>query len=192
MVLPFFVVAAATLFARVNDRPVAPDQRPGSRRRQAAALLLLLAWLGGLAWTTRGYVSQVDYATLPDQIAGLSERLPPGSILLFNQQRAVDLGDHLGVPLTLIHGHHAFALHHLEALDLALFDAAVAGWQAAGRPVFWVELEASNPLPFEPGRLTYAFEFALSFDFLEGTYDRRPTQVIPMIWPGTVYLLAPE
>jgi hypothetical protein len=183
VVIPFFVVAAALLSARLYGRR--------SLLLRGGGILLLLVWLAGLAWSARGFISQSDYAGLPAQIATLSERFPEGSILLFNQERPIDLGDHLGVPLTMIHGHHAFTLHHMDRLDLELFEVTLREWEDAGRDVFWIELGAANPLPFSAERLDYQFSFNLPIDALEGTYDRKPVQVIPAQWGGDVYRLRP-
>ncbi len=183
VIIPFFVVAATMFGAWLYGRR--------NIILRAMAPLLLVIWLLGVVWTTRGFLSQVDFVGLPDQIGALADRFPDGSILLFNQARSIDLGDHLGVPLTLIHGHHAFTLHHMDQLDQTLFDDTLRQWQEAGRNVYWIELTESNVIPLAPDRLTYDFTFEIPVTVLEGTYDRKPVQIQSHNWTGKVYRLLP-
>ncbi len=144
----------------------------------AAALAL---WLGGFLWSARGFVSQVDYAGIVTQLEALDERMPANSILLFNDAATIGQGDFIGTPLQFIYGHHAYTVRYPEQLESGSEDlrAAIQKWQANGRTVYWVGdaswLE-SQAIPHQIESATIAVEQ------LEGSEERKPTQIIESRW----------
>lgn len=170
--MPFFLAAAALLLERLA----------GQERRllRWAALILIPLWLGGLIWSARGFVTHVDNQGLTSQVAQLAERLPPGSVLIFNYPSPIGVGDLLGTPLHYLHGHDAFTLRDTEAVTSAAWERQIASWQEAGRSVYWI----GDRTPLDTHDITYeeAQMIDISFTFLENAYDHKPRRLIPAQW----------
>ena len=116
VVAPFFLFAAAFLIGWFIEQ---------ARKRQEAiswqkvgllglALVLACSWLIGLGWSARGFISQVDHEGLVEQVAAINDDLVPGSVLIFNDQSPVGLGDFWGTPLKFIFGHDVFKVPSLD------------------------------------------------------------------------------
>ncbi|MCI0574710.1 MAG: hypothetical protein L0332_19470 [Chloroflexi bacterium] len=175
-VMPFAIVATAALLGWLLAQPRA--------RFVAAGGVLAVAWLGWLGWSARGFVSQVDYQGLIGQVEALNRQLEPEAVLIFNDQSAVTLGDFIGTPLQFLHGHHVYSLRDPAALDPVVFRQAVAGWQQAGRPIYWV----GEPEPLAGWGLTAdkSWTVTLSSQYLEGAYDHRPSALLRAEWSLTI------
>jgi hypothetical protein len=176
VVVPYAMVAGA-----YGLRRLAWHKSDWSR---VGAVILAVIWLAGLGLLARGFVSQVDYRGIIGQMESLNRQLDPHSVLIFDDQAAVSLGDFVGTPLQYVYDHRVFSLRDPDALDTHLLQETIRAWQQAGRTVYWVG---------EPARLTelalsagQPFSATISVEFLEGTYDRKPTQLLPLNWTLTV------
>ncbi|MCB8984069.1 MAG: hypothetical protein H6659_09600 [Ardenticatenaceae bacterium] len=181
--LPFFIVAAAALIVWL-----AVWRKPLSL---VLGGLLALAWLGGLGWLARGFVTQVDYAGLIDQVAALSEQIGPDAVLIFNDPAPVGQGDFIGTPLEYLYGEHVFTVRDPAALDTAVLAAQIDRWQAAGHDVYWLAVPDGYEWPLPQRPLQAPAAYAIHTAALEGRYDRRPTEIIPTTWQGTIWRVAP-
>ena len=83
-VMPLFVMGAAVLIAQIGSGK--------TWQRWGLAGLLAAAWLGGIAWNARGFVSQVDYQGVLAQVAALNRQFEPDAGLLFQDPAPVGLG----------------------------------------------------------------------------------------------------
>ena len=183
IVIPFFVLSAILLFDWLLQR--------SQTLYRLAGWLLLMVWLAGIAWTSRGFLSQTNYQTMPAQFESLVAQFPENAIFLFNQARPVDLGDHLSVPLNLIYGHHAFTVQNLTGSQADLLMQTLARWQEEGWEIYWVELSEPNPSPLAPENLSFESTFELRFTVLESTYDRKPVNIQSILWTADIYRLLP-
>lgn len=186
--LPLFIIGASYLIGSLFFRnPLPVNRKPitdhGSRITHHAlritAVLLTLLWLGSIAWSARGFISRVDYAGLPEQVAALATQLDDHAIILWNDQSVIGLGDQLGTPLKFQYGHEPLILRHLEALDEITLVNTIKGWQNSGRTVYWVGDPAwleTQQLPFRETSVT------ITSDYLEATTERKPTAVLPLVW----------
>jgi hypothetical protein len=177
-VVPFFTVAAAMLIGWLARRP--------AWWARAAAGLLAVLWLGGLAWSARGFVTQVDHRGLAAQVETLNDAFAPGSVLLFYDGVPIGNGDFFGTPLQFIYGHDAFALRDPALPGAALVDA-IEVWHNNGRAVYWI----GNPAwPTEHGLAAETNTYTLASLRLESSYDHKPTLIEDDEWRLTVTRLA--
>ena len=181
--LPFFLAAAAALIAWL-----AAWRKPLSL---ALAGLLAVAWLGSLGWLARGLVMQVDHTGLIDQMTTFNRQFEPGAVLIFNDPAPVGQGDFIGTPLAFLFGLNVFTLRDPAALDTAVFAQQLDDWQATGQAVYWLETPEGYAWPLPERPLRAIAHYAITTTALEGRYDRRPTDVIPTTWPGTIWQVGP-
>lgn len=171
VVVPLFIIGGATFIGWLA--------RDRSRVWQAAAGLLAVAWLVGLGWSARGFVSQVDYAGLTGQLQELSERFEPGSVLLFNDPAPIGQGDFFGTPLKFLFGHDVYTVRDLSAVaDVDLVEA-IEIWQNSGRAVYWI---GDSAWPAEQGFLLSGDQAVLSSRHLEQSYLYKPQVVLDDEW----------
>lgn len=169
--LPFFVAGAAYLMGWLAARP--------GWWMKALALALAVGWLGGLAWSARGFISHVDNEGFIAQLEALNEQLDGNAVLVFNDQAPVGMGDLVGTPLHYLHGHDAYTVRAPGALDKAALRQQIDSWQAAGRDVYWVgERAFLEEQGMDYGTSTFTF----TFTYLENVYDHKPTRVLPAQW----------
>jgi len=125
-------------------------------------------------------VGQVDHRGLIAQLDNLNETLEPNSILIFDDQAAITVGDIAGTPLHFIYGHDIFSLRDLASLDEQALLASIESWKDQGRTVYWIgqqpttvslDQATSNPLTL-----------TIKSQQLEGTYERKPTLIIESEW----------
>jgi hypothetical protein len=179
VVLPFAILAAAYALGWLLRR-----RRPWAT---LAVVVLVVFWLAGLAWSGQGFARQVDYQGLVKQLEGLSGQLPGHSVLLFDDQDPVSLGDRIGTPLRFLHGHDAYTLRDPQALDETLFKQTIDGWQADGRAVFWVgEAAGAQALGLTTG---LPIEANLDFNLMEHAYDHKPSVVYAAGWKFELFPL---
>lgn len=179
--LPFFIVAAAFFIGWLAQQK--------GRRLTAVALLLALLWLGGLGWLARGFVSQVDYRGITEQVQQINRQLQPHAILIFNDPAPVGQGDLWGTPLRFLHGQEVFVLRDPQALDRQHFDAMLQHWQSAGRPLYWVAVPGGYEWPLPTWKMTPVHSYTLQTVALEGSYEHRPQRLISFTWQGDIYAL---
>lgn len=180
--LPFFILAAAALLTWLAAWLTA--------WRKSIGLLLVgllaAAWLGGLGWLARGFVSQVDYPGLIAQMDDFSQEFAPGSILIFNDPAPIGQGDIIGTPLKFLYGLDVFTLREPDALATAVFADQITRWQAEGRGVYWMAVAEGYDWPLPDREIVEVGSYHLVTSALEGRYDRRPTAVLPREWSGTI------
>jgi hypothetical protein len=146
---------------------------------KAAAAILTIAWLAGLGWSARGFVTQVDYRGLAGQLESLNQTLEPNSILIFNDQATVGQGDVIGTPLKFIYGHDVFVLRDPAALDADLLAQSLQIWHNNGRAIYWIgdpTWLTEQGLSFDPG------EFILRSQRLESSYEHKPRAIEQQEW----------
>jgi hypothetical protein len=183
-VMPLFVLGGAYATGWL-----APRRRPWST---AMALFLALAWLGGLAWSARGFVRQVDYRGLLAQLEQLNVQIEPDAILLFNDPQPITQGDIVGTPLRFLFGHDVLSVREPTAGQMALLEAAISRWMEEGRSVYWIQIPTAQ-MALTPAIMSYVTTYRLETTQLEWSYDHRPQAIQPVIWSGDLYLvLEPE
>lgn len=171
IVLPLFILAAAYgLFE------LARWKRPFST---ILATALALIWISGLGWAARGFISQVDYAGLSAQLDTLNKQFSPHSVLVFNDQAPVGMADQLGTPLKFLYGHDILILRNPEAITDAQLTALLQEWRQNGRFVYWL----GNTTWLDTQGIGYTARTAeIRSQQLEGSYEKKPTQIIPLLF----------
>jgi hypothetical protein len=180
-VVPFFLLAAAVLISSIDEqgRLLSGVHVQRGWLLRGAALVLGVLWLMGLGWSARGFVRQVDYEGLLEQLAALEAQLPPEAILLFDDQQAVSQGDFWGTPLTYIFGHDAYTIRDVTILEGPLLAETIEIWQNNGRSVVWFGDPAwlvGQGFPFQEK------SFSIDSRRLESSYVAKPQQVIQEKW----------
>lgn len=195
IVMPFLTLNAAYLLGQgwrwVRDgRSARPAWVQRARPALATALVFaVVAWAAGIGWAARGFVSRVDHAGLAAQLDELAGRLPPGAVLLFNDQAAVGQGDVWGTPLRFIYGFDAYALRRSPVDATPVLVESIETWQNNGRPVVWVGDAgwlAQQGFAYRTERLV------LSSDRLESSYDHKPQTVLTETVELALNYLEPE
>lgn len=181
-VLPFFVVTAVYLIQWLAGR------LRGKMRWPAVGLTMV--WIAGIVAASRGFVSQVDYGGFIAQLDRLNASLAPRSVLIFNDSAAVGLGDFVGTPLRFLYDHDVFVLRDPAALTTAGFTARVAEWQAQDRTVYWAAVVGGHAWPAAELDLSPPQEQQLTGAVLEGSYERKPQQIVPFEWALTLAQVA--
>lgn len=201
-VMPFFITAAAFLLHAIAVRMPPAQSNPLQKARLGAlsgavratpllpiALLVGLAWVAAIAFSARGFISQIDNQGLTAQLAALDQQLAPHSVILFNQQAVITTGDSLGMPLHTIFGHDVYSLRDTQALDDAILVKSIEDWHNSGRAVYWagatewLDRQAWNYRPLEVNIMTHA---------LEGSYDHKPFRIVPFTWAFTLNRIEPR
>ncbi len=183
-VVPFFTVGGAAVAGWLAE----PGGRGGARARLALAAALTLVWLGGLAWSARGLVSQVDHRGLTAQLDALNAALEPDAVLLFYDGVPIGNGDFFGTPLQFIYGHNAFALRDptLPGADLV---RAMEIWHNSGRAVYWI----GDPAWLSEHGLVYEeTTYTLRSQRLEASYVYRPAAILTDEWVLRMARIAPN
>ena len=186
--VPFFIVSAAYLLYWL----LAPS--PGWKSTWQVAsrvvgLILALTWLGAIAWSARGFVTQVDYRGLSVQLAQLDEQLPANSVLLFDDRSPVSLGDVLGTPLHYVFGLDVYSLRNPQALDDAALVRTIESWQNSGRSVYWIGAPgwlAGHNFSYTSGEIT------IGGSALEGSFDHKPHRIIQVNWTLNLNRIEPR
>lgn len=202
VVLPFFIAGGAALihylvfglWARREGTSVHADhtasqtslQRNTVIAARVLGLLLALAWLATIAWSARGFVTQVDYRGLTAQLAQLDRQLPQNSVLIFDEQAPIGRGDILGTPLRFLFGHDVFTLRAPQQLDNALLVRTIESWQNSGRSVYWVG--AADWLQTQDLNYTTE-EVTITTSALEGSYEHKPYRILPLTWTLNLKLI---
>lgn len=183
-VMPLFVLGGAIAIGWLTTHP--------KRWLQGAAYLLALVWLGSLAWSARGFISQVDHPELVTQLNELSQQFEPGAVLLFNDPAPIGQGDILGTPLRFIFGHDVLTLRDRTQLDTGLFEEQLRQWQQADRPIYWVMVPNGTEWPSVSWQVEPVGSYTIQTTALENVYDRRPTAVITQTWQGQIGRVLPQ
>jgi hypothetical protein len=171
-VLPFAVVTSAYLFSWLFNRT--------QTWIKVGAVCLAILWLASFGWSARGFVSQVDHRGLIAQLDNLNETLAPNSILIFDDQAAITIGDIAGTPLHFIYGHDIFSLRDLATLDKEALLSSIDSWKDEGRTIYWI---GQQPPPLQLDMTTSnPLVSTITSQQLEGTYERKPTRIIEMEW----------
>lgn len=172
-VLPLFTIAGGYFIdhcqLKINNH----------RLKHIVPVALAVLWLGSTAWSARGFVSQVDYAGLPEQIEQFANGLDSESVILWNYQQPISVGDQLGTPLKFQHEHDIYILRNLDALDDAALVRMIEKWQNTGRSIYW----AGDPAWLEAQQISFtANTVEFKSNYLEHSFDHKPTAVVPLHW----------
>ncbi len=180
-VLPLFIIGGATFIGWVA--------RHEHTLWKVVAGLLAVVWLGGLGWSARGFISQVDYDGLTAQLVAFNDRLQPDSVLLFNDPAPIGQGDFFGTPLKFIFGHDVFTVRDLSAVNEQDLVQAIEIWQNSGRAVYWF---GDSTWPLANGFNAPIEQYSLSSRRMEQSYDRKPTTIVNDDWTLSFARLTPE
>lgn len=179
-VVPYFTIAAAAFIGWLAGR----------REVWAKWIAGILAalWLGGLVWSARGFVTQVDHAGLMDKVHGLNAIFAPDSVLLFNDGALIGNGDFFGTPLKFIYGHDVFAIRDAGLVpDTRLVDA-IEIWHNSGRAVYWI----GDPQWLAEQGMTFTDQtYVINSRRLEDTYEHKPYQILQDEWTLRVARIEP-
>ena len=175
VVLPFFIITAAYLinWLYVHLR---------GKTRWFVSIGLTLVWFSGILLSARGFVSQIDYRGMIDQLDHFNAALSPRSVLIFGDSAPIGAGDLLGTPLRFLYGHDVFTLRSADALDEAHFAETIRDWQRAGRTVYWAGMSGGPVWPLAglmPGPST---DYRVDTTILEHAYDHKPTALSAEKW----------
>jgi hypothetical protein len=175
VVLPFFIITAAYLinWLYVNLR---------GKMRWFVSIGLTLIWFSGILLSARGFVSQIDYRGMIDQLDRLNAALPPHSVLIFGDSAPIGAGDQLGTPLRFLYGHDVFTLRSSDELDGARFAEAIRDWQRAGRTVYWAGMPGGPEWPLASPTLGLSSDYSVAVTILEHAYDHKPTALSAEKW----------
>ena len=183
-VMPLFIMGGAVVIGWLTTHQ--------KRWLQGTAYLLALIWLGSLAWSARGFVTQVDQPNLMPQLTQLSAQFEANSVLLFNDPAPIGQGDILGTPLRFIFGHDVLTLRDREQLDTSLFEQQVQQWQLGGKTVYWITVPNGAEWPLDKWSVNPVTEYTVQTTALESGYVRRPTAVITQTWQGQIGRIIPQ
>jgi hypothetical protein len=180
-VLPLFLISGAYLAGWLVKWSPAKKDLGKTIRFGIPILGIIVAaiWLGGLAWSNRGFVRQVDHRGVVDQLTAIESELRPNSVLIFNDQSPVGLGDIWGTPLKFIFNHDVFTLRDPEILHDPRLVEMIEIWQNNGRPVVWIGDSSwldENGFPY----LTQSQE--IHSQRLESSYEHKPQEIVPVTW----------
>jgi hypothetical protein len=176
-VAPFFLLAGAYFISQI---PGFLKSRQNSRI--VGILLIVLAgaiWLGQLGWSARGFIGQVDNAGVLEQLSAINEDFPPKSVLLFNDQSPVGLGDFWGTPLKYIFGHDVFTIRDIDLLQQSSLAETIEFWQNNGRTVIWF---GDPQWLSEQGLEYHSTIYNINSRQMESSYNYKPQQINPIGW----------
>ena len=175
VVLPFFIITAAYLihWLAVSLR---------GKTRWFVSIGLTLIWFSGILLSARGFVSQIDYRGIVDQLDRFNAELPPHSVLLFGDSAPVGVGDLLGTPLRFLYGHDVFVVRDTAALNRAQFAETIRQWQQAGRSVYWIGMPGGPAWPATDISLGPPTDGQIDVTALEYAYDHKPTALDALKW----------
>ena len=190
-VVPFFLFAGAYLISQLPDIVGRIRYLPVHATRYGLILSLFIAvvWLFLLGWSAQGFISHIDNQGVLEQLAIINEEIPAGSVLLFNDQSPVGLGDYWGTPLKYIFGHDAFTIRDIDKLENAPLAETIEFWQNSGRTVIWIG---------DPGWLNaqgFAHVdrlYAISSSVMESSYEHKPHKIIPVEWRLPAAVIEPQ
>lgn len=148
-------------------------------------MIIGVAWIAFLAWSARGFVSQVDYRGAIAQLDALNAHFAPHSVLIFNDQSVVGQGDVLGTPLRFLYGHDVFVLRRPELASEEQLQRQIDRWQAEHREVYWLD-RAGNQVALGQRAFEPQGDYHVSLIVLEPTYDHRPYRRVPVEWGGSL------
>lgn len=176
-VAPFFLVAGAYFISQI------PGFFKSRKYNQTAGILLTalvgVIWLVQLGWSARGFIGQVDNKGVVEELAKINEDFPSESILLFNDQSPVGLGDFWGTPLKYIFGHDVFSIRDVDLLQQAPLAETIKFWQNNGRSVIWF----GDPQWLSDHGFEYKTTlYTISSRNMESSYNHKPQQINPISW----------
>ncbi|MCO5188961.1 MAG: hypothetical protein M9918_12320 [Anaerolineae bacterium] len=178
-VLPFAMIAAATV--------------PGwflaqrERLRWVLGIVIAVVWLGALAWSARGFVTQRDFAGVTAQIEAVNAQLEPRAVLLIDDAQPVGYGDFIGTPLRFLFDHDVFTLHNPADVNRTAFMSQLQRWHDAGRPIYWMETPDGSGWPLDDSLLQDQTSFLITFPQMEVTLLDKPDQILDQVWAGTIW-----
>jgi hypothetical protein len=180
IVAPFFLLAAALLISQLPNYFSRLNLKAMTRSVSVTiSVLIAMIWLGLFAWSAQGFIRQIDNRGVVEQLAEINDSLPEESILLFNDQAPVGLGDFWGTPLKYIFGHDAYTIRNSRLLEDAPLAETIEFWQNNGRSVIWI----GDPQWLDMQGLPYeSTTYTITSDVLEGSYEHKPQEIKHREW----------
>jgi 4-amino-4-deoxy-L-arabinose transferase-like glycosyltransferase len=179
VVMPFAIIASAYFLGWIILKKEVWIKIGGA--------VLAVIWMVGLTWSARGFISQIDYVNLQDQIGQIDTLLSPESVLIFDDQSAITTGDIIGTPLHFLYGHDVYSIRSPEDLDQDALTNAINHWRQVGRDVYWVGLPDTAQLL---GLVATPLEdVTIKTQQLEGSYDRKPVAILDATWSLNISLI---
>jgi hypothetical protein len=183
-VLPFFTVAGVYLVWSLWNKL-------GPRGRIPVALLTL-GWIVGIFVCGQPFTMQVDYRGLATQISELSRAFPEKSVVLFSDTSPVGIGDFVGTPLRFLEDKRVFVVRDPAGLDPIRLENAVRHWQEQGYTVYWAATENAMQWPDTALEREQSQAYTIETEMLEGTFDRKPSAVLPGVWRLAIAKILPD
>ena len=183
-VLPLFIIGGVYLVWRCWSRLHTPGK--------VSAAVLTLAWIVGIFMCSRPFITQVDYLDIARQVSEVGNALPEKSIVLFGDSAPVGVGDFVGTPLRFLEDKRVFVVREPGRVDATRFDAVVRGWQELGYRVYWAETQNTVTWPASTLKLGAATAYSIETEMLEGSYDHKPSAVLPVVWRFTLAEVLPS
>jgi len=177
-VLPLFIVSAAYAIGWLTTFRKWPVS--------GFAVVLAMTWLGGLAWSARGFVSQVDYQGLTNQLEAMNTQLVPDSVLLFNDQLPIGQGDLWGTTMRFLFRHHVFTLRDPSQLNQEELDDVIHQWQARGHQVYWIDVPGGQSQLRPSGQIQLLQSYNIQSTNMEITYEHRPAALVAFGLTGDI------
>ncbi len=180
--LPLFILSSAVLTGTLL--------RTRTWWRTGLAVLLAIVWLGGILWSARGFISQVDYPNILPQLDDLQAHFPDNAVILFNDPAPIGQGDILGTPLRFLYGRSVLTLRDHQAISPNQLQSLIQHWQESGKDVFWIQVP--NAPEIDTGLvLTPAGNYQIETTILERTFDHKPAAIDIRRWQGSIYHISP-
>ena len=183
-VMPLFIMGGAIAISWLATHH--------KRWLQGIAYLLALAWLGSLAWSARGFITQVDHPNLFPQLAQLSSQFEDNAVLIFNDPAPISQGDIIGTPLRFIFGHDVLTLRDVTQLDTELFEQQMRQWEQEGKSIYWLTVPDGQTWPLTNWTVSPVNAYSIQTTALENVYVRKPTAVLSQTWQGQINRLIPK
>ena len=184
VVLPFFVLGIVYVLIRLWEWR--------ERERQPvriATVILGVTLVGWLGYNNRAIWNLVEFRGMTAQLEALAKRLEPDAVLLFDDAAITGTGVTIGAPLQYLYEFTAFDLQEAKLDQRALVDA-IADWQEAKRPVYWVE--GNDPVIgiLPDAQFVPDFGVWIRAPYLEQSYFHFPTEYLEYSVPLEFYKLA--
>jgi hypothetical protein len=152
------------------------------------AVTLLAVILAGFGQHLRFIARVVEYDGLTEQLTALASELPDEAILLIQTGTPAQ---QFSLPLWFLFDKTVFAIRG-EVREDRLLETAVAHWQNAGRPVYWIATVETPPPVWPNWQQTHQFDYAIDVPQMETPLDRIPHQLERLQLQLDIYTLTKQ
>jgi 4-amino-4-deoxy-L-arabinose transferase-like glycosyltransferase len=149
---------------------------------------LAVLQVGLLLYAGRVIIRQVDYRGGIGQFGSFSKAIPPGAIVVFNDNQPVGTAGIYGTPLAYLEGHTVIGLQG-DRIDRVQLDALVNGWLAAQRPVVIVDGPSRVAGLCDRWECSHLGTARFDMPVLEPSYEHFPTAILRMQDALELYLV---